>query len=140
MVPPCEVWKADRAQDAGVGVEDETYKQVRAAIMGGMSARKTPVLLRRGPLSGSINALTRYTRPSPDLIQATMDGKHDVTADFDALVCEMLLDESPDIAGILDGVADGQRLTDDECQQVSDFRKNLVAIIERHNAGPHVKH
>jgi hypothetical protein len=109
-----------------------------------VSARKNPILLRRAPLMGGVSALTRYKWVEKDgnphaLLQVVGDGKHDVTADFDALVCEMLLDDSPDIAGILGGVADGQRLSDDECQQVADFRRNLVAIIERHNAGPHVR-
>jgi hypothetical protein len=108
-----------------------------------MSARKTPILLRQGPLSGRIYALTRYQRKPLKNGGYTMavigDGREDVTADFDALVCEHLLDDAPDICAILDGAADGQRLTDDECQQLANFRKALVAIVERHNAGPHVK-
>jgi len=105
-----------------------------------MTARKTPVLLRRAPLSGDINVLTRYTRPKgrPDLIQTTTGGKHDVTADFDALVGELLLDpDSPDIIGILDGVGNGELLTGAEKQQVRSFRYRLKILLDRHNTTGH---
>lgn len=104
--------------------------------------RKTPVLLREGPLSKRIHALTRYTRKQAhgrEVIQAALDGKHDVTADFDALVCELLLKQAPNIAAILDGAAKGFDLTPDECKEIARFRYALVEIIERHNSGPHVK-
>jgi hypothetical protein len=108
-----------------------------------MSARKTPVLLRRGPLSGRIQALTRYTRDGrttdgKEILKAATDGKHDVTADFDALICELLLDpDSPDIIAILDGVARNLPLDDAEREQARAFRERLAALIERHNATGH---
>jgi hypothetical protein len=60
-----------------------------------VSARKTPILLRRGPLTGKVMALHRYTRKTVrgrDLIEAALDGKQDVSHDFDAL---MLVDPDP---------------------------------------------
>ena len=102
-----------------------------------MSARKTPILLRKAPLSSRINVLTNYRRAGK-AIRATIDGKHDVTADFDALVCELLLDpDSPDIIGILDGVGDGALLTGAEKQQVRSFRFRLKNLVERHNTTGH---
>lgn len=106
-----------------------------------MAERKTPILLRKAPLSGGVMALHRYTRKTVrgcDLIEAS--GKQDVTADFDALVLEGLLDpDAPDIVGILDGVADGESLTDDERGQVRAFRERLKAQILRHNEVGHGK-
>ena len=103
-----------------------------------MSQRKTPILLRRGPVSGRVNALTRYSRlqrNGHELLKAATDSKHDVSADFDALMLEELFgDDSPDIVAILDGVADGQLLTADEKAQVRAFRERLRAACERHNA------
>lgn len=104
-----------------------------------MTARKTPVLLRRGPLTGDVMALLRYTRKTVrgrDVIDAS--SKQDVTADFDALLLEGLLDpDAKDIVGILDGVADGQLLTADEKAQVRAFRERLIGFIERHNTRGH---
>jgi hypothetical protein len=106
-------------------------------------ARKTPVLLRRAPLSGDINAITRYTRKpmrsgGPDMICAAIDGKHDVTADFDAIVLEHLLD--PDAQGIieqLDGAARGMKLTKADRAEIAAFRERLITIIHRHNTTGH---
>jgi hypothetical protein len=99
--------------------------------------RKTPILLRPSPLTGSVMALHRYTRKKihgRDVLDSGVDGKQDVTADFDAIVLESLLDpDSPDIVGILDGVADGETLTDAERAQVRGFRERLKKIVERHN-------
>ncbi len=105
-----------------------------------MSARKTPVLLRVAPLSGGVMALTRYTRKmirGKDLIEAHTDGKHDVTADFDALVCELLLNPAPDIIAILDGVGGNIPISDEEREQVVAFREALVRLVERHNKEGH---
>lgn len=103
-----------------------------------MSGRKTPILLRRAPMSGDIVALYRYTRKTirgREVLDSGIDGKQSVQADFDVLMLEALLDpDSPDLAGILDGVADGEKLNDGEREQVRAFRERLVAIIERHNA------
>lgn len=109
-----------------------------------MSRRKTPVLLRRAPLSGRINALTSYRRPG-DAITVVGDGKHDVTASFYAIVLEELLDgkghaehdatqPAPDIISILDGVADGDPISDEQRKQVRAFRERLRAIALDHNA------
>jgi MoxR-like ATPase len=103
-----------------------------------VSARKTPILLRPGPLSGRIWALTRYRRTGR-AVQVIGDGREDVTADFDALVCELLLDPAPRIIEQLDGAARGMELTSEEREEIHAFREALVAIVERHNAGPHVQ-
>lgn len=103
-----------------------------------MRPRKTPVRLSKSPLTDRVMALTRYSvqeRNGRPLYKATEDGKHDVSADFDALMLEELIAaDAPDIVGILDGVADGQRLTCDEKAQVRAFRERLRAACERHNA------
>jgi hypothetical protein len=97
--------------------------------------RKTPVLLRPAPLSGGVMALTRYSwRNGGQMLVAATGGKHDVTADFDAIVMRTLLDpDSPNIVGILDGVADGAVLAADERAEVRAFRERLRAMVERHN-------
>lgn len=102
-----------------------------------MPARKTPILLRPAPMSGEIMALYRYTRKNlngKDLIDCGSGGRQAVTADFDAIVCEMLLNDAPDICACLDGAAKGMELDEDERAQVGRFRAALVGIIERHNA------
>jgi hypothetical protein len=107
-----------------------------------VSARKHPVmhpiLLRRGPLSGRVMAVYRYTREqvgNREILRAHFEGKQDVSSDFDALVLEELVDDgADDIVGILDGAADGEVLTDEECVQVRVLRERLKAMIERHNA------
>lgn len=102
-----------------------------------MNPRKTPILLRESPLAGKIQALTRYTRKQvgdKEILRASPDGKHDVTADFDALMLKALLgDDCPDICATLDGVRLGQLLTAAEKAEISAFRTRLVAVIERHN-------
>ena len=102
-----------------------------------MSARKTPILLRRGPISGRINAVFRYTKQNNngiELFRAATDGQQDVTADFDALVLEMLFDpDSPRIIEQLDGAAIGADLTYEERKEISKFRARLIEITERHN-------
>jgi hypothetical protein len=104
-----------------------------------MTPRKTPVLLRRAPISGGVNALTKYTyRNGGAILQAATDGKHDVTADFDALVLETLLDpDAADITAALDGAARGLDLNEAERAEVAAFRERLVQIIERHNSTGH---
>lgn len=101
-----------------------------------MSERKTPILLRRGGLTGDVYAIYRYTRKTVrgrDVIDA--HAKQPVTADFDALVCMELLDDgAEDIIGILDGVADGKLLNEGERGQVREFRERLRVLVERHNA------
>ena len=104
-----------------------------------MSTRKTPVLLRRGPVSGDVVALLRYSYANVrggEILKA--HDKQDVTADFTALMLEQLIDpDAPDIVGILDGVADGQLLTAEEKAQVRAFRERLAAACERHNTRGH---
>jgi hypothetical protein len=102
-----------------------------------MSQRKTPILLRRGPVSGRIHALYRYTRKD-DVLRSATNGKEDVTADFDALVCELLFD--PDSANIieqLDGAARGFELTSSEKMEIEKFRTRLIELVERHNNEGH---
>lgn len=106
-------------------------------------SRKTPVLLRRAPLSGRINALTNYTRSGDGPIKVRGDGRHDVTASFYALLLEELLEgkghaehDMPclDIVPILDAVADGDPITEAHRLQVRSLRERLRAICEDHNA------
>jgi hypothetical protein len=110
-----------------------------------MAARKTPVLLREAPLSKRINALTNYRRMKApndaDIIVAATNGKHDVTADFDAIICQMLLDDAPDALPILDEVSSDEMyaLTEEKREQLRIFYEAVRAIVERHNSGPHVK-
>lgn len=83
-------------------------------------------------------ALYRYTRKTvrgQEVIDCGHDGRWPVTGDFDAIVCELLLNDAPDICEILDGVAQGRgdELTKQECQQARNFRTAIVKIIERHN-------
>lgn len=95
--------------------------------------RKNPVLLRRGPISGRIHALRRYTLKG-DLL--TAHDKDDVTADFYHLMMEEMFgkeDKCPDIISILDGVADGYVLKDEEAAQVRDFRDRFAEIVTAHN-------
>lgn len=106
-----------------------------------MAKRKTPVLLREAP-SGRINALTNYRYryvKGAGVLQVVGDGKHDVTADFDALICEHFLNDCPDIVAQLDGAPKAMELTPSERREIRVFRRKLIEIIERHNAGPHVK-
>lgn len=85
-------------------------------------------------MSGEVQAIHRYARRD-GIIVAAHDGKQSVQADYDALVLEELFaDDAPDIVGILDGVADGQQLSDEECHQVRQFRERLKAACLRHNA------
>jgi hypothetical protein len=55
--------------------------------MGSMS-RKTPVRVIRSGLTGTVYALTRYRQREDGLITVIGEGKHDVTADVEALVAE----------------------------------------------------
>ena len=97
--------------------------------------RKTPIRLFPGSLSDRVFVWTRYTVNDEGLFKAASDGKHDVTADFDALFLATVLDpDSHDLTGALDGVARGMELNDEERAQVAAFRERLVAVIERHNA------
>lgn len=104
-------------------------------------ARKTPVLLRESPMSGRITVLTNYTRGEVngrDLIKVRGDGKHDVTADFDAIILERLLDpDAKSIVEQLDGAARGMKLTKKDRAEIAAFRERLIEIIERHNTEGH---
>ena len=100
-----------------------------------MPARKNPILLRRGPLSGSVNALTNYRfLNGGKTLKVVGDGKQDVSHDFDALALEELIDNGAEnIVAILDGVADGDPITDDQRAEVRVLRERLKTMIERHN-------
>lgn len=103
-----------------------------------MSQRKTPIRLSRSLLTGSVMVLTRYSvqhRGGRPIYKSTENGKHDVSADFDALMLEELFaEDASDIVLILDGVALGETLTDEERAQVRAFRERLRVACERHNA------
>lgn len=104
--------------------------------------RKNPILLRRGPLSGRINALTNYRHDGPRL-KVVGDGKHDVTADFDALVMEILYGDGhdgppcPDIVFLLDKAAAGEALDSYEREQMDGFHGRFKKLVERHNERGH---
>lgn len=106
--------------------------------------RKTPVLLRRGPLSGNINVLLRYTRldgPRGEILKSS--DKQDVTADFDALVMEILFGDGhdgppcPDIVYLIDKAAAGEPLNPDERVQMDGFCTRFKKLVERHNDHGH---
>ena len=113
-----------------------------------MSARKTPVLLRRAPLSGRINVLTNYVRGEAPggqtMIEVRGDGKHDVTAAFYAILLEELLDgeghegvageAASSLIAILDGAADGEQLSKRDRNELRAFRERMVEIVDDHNA------
>lgn len=102
--------------------------------------RKNPILLRRGPLSGRIEALTNYRKVTvgdrAGMIHVVgNDGKHDVSSDFDTLLLEELIpDPKSTIMAELDGAARGMELNEEERQVIQDFRDRLEAVINRHNA------
>jgi MoxR-like ATPase len=105
-----------------------------------MTQRKTPILLRPSPLTGEVMALYRYSRKmirGREVLDSGLDGKQPVTADFDAIVLELLMDDAPDITAALDGAARGLELNDAERLEISNLRASLVKIIERHNATGH---
>jgi hypothetical protein len=107
-----------------------------------MGKRKTPILLRRAPMSGGINALTNYRR-SGDMLRVVGDGKHDVTADFYAIILEELMDgkgtssdydkPSPTIIMILDRVCQGEPLTVADREELHSFLGRLRTIVVEHN-------
>lgn len=99
--------------------------------------RTLPILLRRTPINGRIVVLTNYL---PDInrrgiIRVRGEGKHDVTADFDAILCEMLLDpDCGDIVAQLDGaVRCPDALSKNNREEIARFLLKLIDIIERHN-------
>lgn len=100
-------------------------------------SRKTPVLLRRGPFTGRINALTNYRRINGGkIIEVEGDGKHDVSSDFYALVLEELFpkhSEAPLITSSLDGAAKGMELNKRERASLNRLRNRLVKFIEIDN-------
>lgn len=102
-----------------------------------MAPRKTPILLRLGPVSGRIQALTRYSYKKirgREVLEAHTDGKYDVTNDFHALVLEILIpDPESDLMAALDGAAQGEELNEAERKEIRDFRERMVKIIEAHN-------
>lgn len=101
-----------------------------------MSERKTPILIQRGPLSGAVYAITKYTRKQVngrEVIRAQT--KHEVTAYYEALVLDDLIaSDAEDIVSLLDGAANGEVLNIEERGQVRRFHDRLRAMVERHNA------
>lgn len=58
-------------------------------------AHKNPVRVIRSGLTGTVYALTNYRERENGLLQVTDDGKHDVSADVEAIVaarCAPLVD------------------------------------------------
>jgi hypothetical protein len=105
-----------------------------------MSERKTPILLRRGPVSGQVMALYRYTRKTVrgrEVLDAGMNGKQSVHEDFETLALEWLMnDGAEDIVAILDGASQERwtpDFTDAERAQVRVLHDRIKAACERHN-------
>ena len=102
-----------------------------------MTARKTPILLRRAPMSGRVMALHRYTSKTVrgrEVLAAAFDGKQDVQDDFETLALQWLMDGGAEnIVEILDGAALGYELTEDERAQIRVVRERLREACERHN-------
>lgn len=109
-----------------------------------MARRKTPILLRRGPVSGRVMALTNYRIDEKlGVARVIADGKHEVTGDFYELMLRELIDGAdhcgdhregtPDIVAILDGAADGEELSDEHRAQLREFRERLRDIVVAHN-------
>lgn len=104
--------------------------------------RKNPVLLRPS-FFGGVNVLTNYRRTNvrgKELLEVVGDGRHDVTADFDAIVLEYLFPkgkECSQFTAALDGAADGDELDRRERAALRRVRTRLVALIERHNTTGH---
>lgn len=105
-----------------------------------MARRKTPILLRRAPLSGRVMALTNYRFVDDGkTLSVVGDGKHDVTNDFEELVLQLLMDECEDLVPILEvaaGLNEGcsyEKLTDDERAQIGRLWERVKALVDRHN-------
>lgn len=104
--------------------------------------RKTPVLLRKSPLTNTIQAITRYTmsqRPNGrEMVKVIGDGKHDVTADFDAIVLETLLgDDAGDALCTIDALCDGETCDDAQLGRLRIFHGRFAELVERHNTEGH---
>lgn len=99
-----------------------------------MTARKLPVLLRRGGLTGHVMALTNYRRQGDGPIVAAPNGKHDVIDDFNALVVETLLDGLPDnLQPNLVAIACGVKVTGKPLDAIGLFADRLGAIVTANN-------
>lgn len=100
--------------------------------------RKTPVLLRRAPMSGAVNVLTNYRRGEvngKDMITVVGEGKHDVTAAFyELMLTELMNDGCEAIIEQLHGAALGLGLDKKDRAEIGLFRSRLVKIVEAHNA------
>lgn len=92
--------------------------------------RKNPILLRRGPLSGRVNAITNYTRKG-DLVKAI--DQYDVSNDFRALMLETLMPPGNEgLQPLVVKAARGEKLTEAESEQLGDFADRLGAEITAH--------
>src|ERR1035438_2903780 len=106
-------------------------------------ARKTPILLRKSPLTERIQVITNYkmeTRPSGvEMVKVIgNDGKHDVTADFDALVLEALLDDDAnDALCTIDALCDSETCDDAQLGRLRIFHGRFAELVERHNTEGH---
>lgn len=83
-------------------------------------ARKTPVRLNRGPLSGAVFALTNYREIRPNVFESRTDGKHDVTEDFELLVAPMLAE----------AVRKGRAVQDISAEQIAVGMLSRVSLKE----------
>ena len=102
-----------------------------------MAERKTPILLRRGPISGCVYAMHRYVRKvvgDTEIIDAGLHGKQDVSSDFDALVLMELLDGAPNGVPLLERCAQGFAVGSAGQVELTRLHRNLVAVVDRHNA------
>lgn len=85
--------------------------------------RKTPILLREGPLSGEVMAITRYSRRTlrggREILEA--HEKHSVHHDFLGVMLERLCGDDNGIQPLLVKAARGEELSDEERERIGDF-------------------
>jgi len=96
-----------------------------------MSERKNPILLRRGPISGRVEVITRYTEKDGVVRAQT---KHDVSDDFRALMLLTLMPPGcADLQPIMVRAAKGEELSEAEAESLGDFADRLGAEILANN-------
>jgi hypothetical protein len=99
-----------------------------------MTKRRTPILLRRAPMSGEVVVVHQYSTNKKGYVRAHDDGKQSVQHEFDHLLLEELIpDPKSDIVATLDGAALGIGLNESERAEIRDFRERLINVITRHN-------
>jgi hypothetical protein len=100
-------------------------------------ARRNPVRLNIGSMSGRVVALTNYrvvrngNRTTNKVIG---DGKHDVHDDFVSLLLEMVLGKDIDTLPILGRLSKTEPLTEDEHAVIDRFLGRMERVVDDYNA------